>query len=534
MPTQRAHGGAALVPINLTAPGFNGLNTEAEATLLSPQWATVLTNARFDSAGRASVRLGWASQTTSAVSGTVMRIHEYVKADGTSETIFSTDADIFSGQATPSSIEGTLGITEGNIKFVNFNDKCIALGTGTSSNPSVYTGTGNFTTITVNSGTAPTSGIGTSAFGRLWVVDQDGKTVKYSALLDETRWDTVDGGGEFDMSRVWPSGQDQVVAIEEFAGDLVVFGRKNVVIITDGAGASLGIDPTVMYVSDTVPGIGAVSQFGICRAAGDLWFLSDSGVQTLNRALQDKTTPTNNVSKNIQSNVLAYLLQETDDDDITMTYSPKEDMVLLIFPNSNKAVYFDTRGMMEDGTYRAAEWSTDTQTCHYFKSDRELYGSLSGTAGEIMKYSGYSEDGTSYDFSYASGWLEFGELNQYLKFVKRLTSFVFVEASTNINFNLYYDFNTNPKSTPVSAEGATGAEFNISEFTDSGSGIGYIDPNASILKESEFGGGVSLQELSIPGKGGGQFVKVACNLDTASADFSLQQINLYAKVGRIA
>ena len=534
MPTPRAHGGAALVPINLTAPAFNGLNTEAEASLLTQEWATVLTNAVFDRAGRAAVRKGWRSQTTTPVAGVIQRVFEYIKADGTNETISSTDADIFTGTSAPSSIEGTLGITEGNIKFVNFNDKCIALGTGTSSNPSVYTGTGNFTTVTVNSGTAPNSGIGTAAFGRLWVADQDGKTIRYCARLDETRWDRVDGGGIIDMSSVWPAGQDVIVAIEEFAGSLVIFGRNNVVIWSDDASDALGIDPLTLSVQDTIPGVGCVSQFAIARARGDLWFLSPSGVQTLNRALQDKTTPTNNVSKNVQSQVLAYLLQEGDDDDITMVHSPTEDFVLVVFPTSNKVVCFDTRGMLEDGAYRATEWSTTLQTAHYFVTDRQLYGSLTGTVGEIMQHMEYADDMTAYDFAYSSGWLEFGEANQYLKFVKRLTSFMFVGAETDVNFSLYYDFNTNPRSTVVSAEGASGAEFNISEFTNSGAGIGYNDPDAAVLIETEFGGGVSLQELTIPGKGGGQYIKVGCNLTTASGDFALQQINLYAKVGRIA
>ena len=518
MPTQRQHGGAALVPINLTAPGFAGLNTEAEASILGQEWATVLTNVVFDSAGRAAVRKGWASQTATPVAGVVMRVHEFRQADGSTETIFSTDADIFSGQAAPSSIEGTLGITEGNIKFVDLNDQCIALGTGTSSNPSIYTGTGTFTTVTVNSGTAPTGTIGTAAYGRLWCLDQDGHTIRYSALLDPTRWDSADGGGAIDMSQVWPSGQDVVTAIEEFAGDLVIFGKHNIVIWTDGQGSDLGINPTVMYVSDTVPGVGCVSQFALCRAKGDLWFLSSSGVQTLNRALQNKTTPTNNVSRNVQSNVLAYLGQEADNDDITMVHSPIEDFVLVIFPQSNKVVCFDTRMQMQDGSFRVSEWSTALQTAAYFIGDRELYGALTTTVGEICKYSGYDDDGAAYDFSYASGWLDFGEMNGYLKFIKRLTSFVFIQSETTINYTLQYDFSTVPFSVPIDVGGsASGGEFSVGEFNI-----------------AEFGGGVSLQLLSIPGKGNGQYVKVGCNLGTASADFALQQINLYAKIGRIA
>ena len=534
MPTPAAHGGAQIVPINLTTPGFFGLNTEAEATALGPEWATKLTNVVFDSAGRISTRKGFSSGTTTPVAGIVKRIHEYIKADGTVELISSTDADIFKGITTPTSVEGTLAIAEGNINFVNFNDKCIALGTGTSSNPSVYTGTGNFTTITVNSGTAPTSGIGTAAFGRLWVVDSDGKTIKYCALLDETRWAVADGGGLFDMSKVWPHGQDVVKAIIEFAGDLVIFGHNNVVLVTDGAGNSLGIDPTVMYVSDTIPGVGCVSQFAITRALGDLWFMSNNGLQSLNRALQDKTTPTVNVSRNVQSKFLAYLDSESDKDDLSLVYSPREELVLAVFPTSDKVVAFDTRGQMQDGTFRATEWATDMQTCHYLL-DRSLRASLTGVVGEIFQYTGKTDNAVSFSFAYESGWLNLGEqLATYLKYVKKLTSFVFVDTDTTINYTIKYDFKSTGLNVPVTATGGIASEFNVSEFSDSAAGIGYSDPNAAILQESEYSGGVALRTLSIPGGGGGQYIKVGVNLDTSTGSFALQQINLFAKVGRIA
>jgi len=132
MPTQRQHGGAPLVPINIVAPGVSGLNSIAEATILGQEWATILNNAIFDGSGRVAVRKGWATGTTAPVAGTVQRIFEFTKADNSSETIFSTDTDIFTGTGVPTSIEGTLAIAEGNIKFVNFNDKCIALGTSAS------------------------------------------------------------------------------------------------------------------------------------------------------------------------------------------------------------------------------------------------------------------------------------------------------------------------------------------------------------------------------------------------------------------
>ena len=381
MPTERAHGGAAVVPIQMSTPAMRGLNTEGASSLQSPEWATVLNNAVFDSNGRAAVRKGWQSVSTTPAAGTIMRVHEYVKADGTIQTISSTDADIFTGTAAPTSVEGTLGITEGNIKFVNLDDNCYALGTGTSANPSKYTGTGNFTTITVSTGTAPTGGVGTAAFGRLWVVDSDGHTIRYSAIIDETEWDVADGGGAIDMSYVWPSGQDVVTGIEELAGDLVIFGRHNTVIWTDGQGSTMGIDPDSMYISDTIPGIGCVSQFAITRAKGDLWFLSYSGMQSLSRALQDKTTPANNVSRNVQTQTLQYISQETDKDDITVMYSPPDDFVLAIFPQSNKVQCYDTSAFMEDGSPRVTAWTTTLQTAAFFTNSQKVYGSMSAKTG---------------------------------------------------------------------------------------------------------------------------------------------------------
>ena len=186
------------VPININTPAMFGLNTEQAGAILPQQWATVLDNAVFDEGGRPASRKGFLSLTTTPGVDPVKRIFEYFQADGTSEVIYSTDSNIYRDTTTATSIEGTLGVTDGNIKFVNFNDKVIAFGVGTAGIPAVRT-TGNFADITVNSGTAPTSVIGTAAYGRLWGVDTDGKTVRYSALLDETRWDVADGGGTISM-----------------------------------------------------------------------------------------------------------------------------------------------------------------------------------------------------------------------------------------------------------------------------------------------------------------------------------------------
>jgi hypothetical protein len=511
------------------------VNLEQQASILGREWATVLDNAVFDDAGRPATRKGWTTITGTAGSGVIMRVFEYYKADGTSELIASTDANIYDSlSATPTAIEGTLTITDGNIKFVNFNDKVIAFGIGTGGIPAVRT-TGNFADITVNSGTAPTSGIGTSAFGRLWAVDTDGKTLRYSALLDETRWDSANGGGSIDMSQVWPSGQDDIVAVEEFQGDLVIFGSNNTVVATDGAGSALGIEPTDLYVSDSIPGMGALSQFGIVRTIGDLWVLTDTGVVALSRELVQKSTPVTNLSKNQQSQIIQWIGDETDINDITAAYSPKHSFVVFNFPTSNKQLVYDTRLPLQDGTYRATTWTSDLQTCSYERSGKRLIGSLTGVVGEAMNYANFSDNGTAFIFDYESGWLDLGEeLNILLKFVKRLTSFVFVQQSTAVTHKVEYDFGTSIFSVQKSITGGKVAEWGLFEWGSNG--VYNVNDTQAVAGTdvAEWSGSVSIKTLDAPLGGGGQYIKVGIAVNTSSGSFALQQLNLYAKVGRLA
>lgn len=534
MPIERTIPGAQLIPINLTNAGFAGLNTEAQGSILDKGWATVLDNAIFDEASRPASRLGMNSLTTSAGTGTVRRVFEHYQSDGSSEVIYATDSAIYRDTTTATAIDGTLTISDGNIKFANFNDAVVAFGVGTGGIPAIRTA-GNFANITVNSGTAPTGGIGTAAFGRLWCFDSDGRTLRYSALLDATRWAVADGGGIIDFSNVWPAGQDSAVAVEEFGGDMVVFGSNNTVIMTDGKGASLGIDPTAMYVSDTIPGQGAVSQFAITRAAGDLWVLTNTGIIGLQRELVQRSTPITNLSKNVQSLVKQFRGAETNPDNITMEYSPDLATVICVFPTSNKQVIFDVRQPLPDGSFRSATWTSEIQTLAYIRDSRALLGSLSSVAGEVMRYEGNDDDGTSYAFDYESGWLDLGEeLNQYLKFVKRLTSFVFVEQNVVVTHKIGYDFKNDTFALQRAAGGGRPGEWGTFEWGSNGV---YDINDASAVAGTdvfEWAGGVSLRTLDVPGKGNGQYIKVGLRLDTNSGSFAFQQINLYAKVGRSA
>lgn len=534
MPTPQFTPGAQIVPININNPAIFGLNTEEAGAILSDQWATVLDNAVFDASGRPSARKGFLSLTTSAGSGVVRRIFEYFQADSTSEVIYATDVAIYRDTTTATAIHGSLTITDGNIKFVNFNDKVIAFGVGAGGIPAVRT-VANFVDIVVNSGSAPTSGIGTSAFGRLWGVDVDGKTIRFSAILDETRWDSADGGGFIDMSQIWPAGQDDIVSIEELGGNLIIFGSNNTVILTDGTESTLGIDPLAMFVSDTIPGQGAISQFAITRSAGDLWVLTPTGIIALRRELVQRSTPITNLSRHIQTEIISAIEAETNFDNITLEYSPKEALIIAVFPNTDRQFTFDTRVPMQDGTFRATTWSADVQTISYIRESRDLFGSLTAVVGEVFKYTATEDNEQPFSFEYESGFLDLGdELNSFLKFVKRITAYVFIGANIVISYKLEYDFGLKEFIIQNSAAGGRVSEWGTFEWGTNGV-YDINDPLAVAGTDiAEWSGSIALRTIDAPGKGGGQYLKVGLSLDTNSGEFALQQFNLYAKLGRLA
>jgi hypothetical protein len=94
--------------------------------------------------------------------------------------------------------------TGDNWQFMNFNGKVVGVQSGHT--PIVWDSTGDFADITASTGTLPDGPCGTSAFGRLWIVDDDLQTIRYCALLDETEWAEADGGGQIDMSNIWTLG----------------------------------------------------------------------------------------------------------------------------------------------------------------------------------------------------------------------------------------------------------------------------------------------------------------------------------------
>lgn len=519
------HGGAALQNFQLTTPAFKGLNTQAKNSLMDPTWATRLQNAVIDGSGRLAARKGWVSQTnTTAATEDFVQLIEYRQQNGDTE-LFATSATkawrSTDGGDSWTDVTGTASFTDGNWQLQNFNDYVIGFQEGEA--PLIYNGTTCSQAADVN---APTGSAGLAAFGRVWALDFDDVVIQYSALLDHTDWTSSDSGS-FDLSSLLP-GNDRVVALAEHNGALVVFCENNILFFVDGSGSALGIDPTQMYVVDTINGLGCAARDSVQAVGGDMWFLGqDYNIHSLGRVMQEKSNPVVNLSKNISDDLRdSITLTGHDISRLRSLYAPEERFYLLFLPRESavgagdevgQTWVFDTRGTLEDGTARIlGTWDTNVASACCVRLSGDLLWSLWDVIGEVGKYTGQQDNGNSYDFIYESGWIDLTQ-QSYLLMLKRITGLFFINTATTAKIKWAWDFATTFTTKDLTfAAGAVGAEFGIGEWN-----IG------------EFSGGVTLRENKTAGKGNGEFIKIGTEATINGGTYALQQLDLYARIGRL-
>lgn len=509
-------GSAQLNVATLVSPGVYGLNKQNSGSLLPPQWATEALNVVFDDSGRTAARKGWLSQTSTPISGTpdLDVIFQYYKTStGDKYPISAGNNDIFSGVSAPSSIKGALTINANNWKFVNFNSKVYGIQSG---HPLIeWNGTGNFAATTASTGTVPDGNEILGAFGRLWGVSGDGQTIKYSGLLDGTYW-TGTGAGSINLTSVWANGADSVVALAAFNSFLVAFGSQNIVILADGSGSTLGLDPQNMYVYDLVTGVGCIARDSVQNINGDdLVFLSYNGLQSLRRVIEQKGNPIMDLSKN-NRDYLSAAVASNGTANIRSTFNATEGMYLLLLPTAGKIFYFNTKQFLEDGSWRMTEWDSFIPKSIYTLQDSKT--TYAGKLGRIFQYTGKQDNGAGYTFRFFTPWIAYDpQIENTIKTLKRISSVQFVYGQMDIIYKWFLDFNeTFSFATKTLNSEAGGAEWGLGEW-----GLG------------EFGGTYGLVELNTPAKKAGQFVKVGLETTIDNSDLSLLQMQVFAKLGRL-
>jgi hypothetical protein len=496
-----------LVSLASSAPGFYGLNKQQSGDVLPPGWATEGTNAVFDTIGRLAARKGTKNQHSTQVASKLGSAHEYIDGEGNRVNIFAADNKIYKEvSGTITDISGTITTpTANNWQFTNFNGKCV--GFQASHDPVVIATTGgSFADIALTGTDQPSQPNNIlAAFGRLWCIE--GKKLHYSDSLDETTWDA-----SLDLFTTWRHGSDEGIAVAEFNGLLLIFGRRNIAVYQGAA------DPTASTFSlvENIGDIGCIARDSIQSTGSDILFLSYTGVRSLQRTIQDGVAPLNDVSKNNRDYILGFYSEA---ELIKSVHFEKERFYLLSFPSKEKVFCFDVWQPLEDGSFRMTEWDIE-HNCYVATYDSSLF---IGYGQFFTKYEGYTDGqtsaavaGSTYPYNFEGPWNDFGEeAENYLKVPKKGSLHYFSENSTTINYRWAFDYKDNFETRQIISE-----DFDVAEWGEAEYG------------EGEFGSIGGFEESPVQCSRSGRIVKFGCQIPQVQGEFALQRIDMQAKIGK--
>ena len=506
---------------SLSAPGFYGLNTEDSPLDLGAGFALVATNCILDQYGRIGARKGYTRVNPS--SGTlgandVGVIHELVQNDGALTILFAGNNKLFKLGTANAVTELTYGgggtaptITASNWQCASLNG--IAYFFQTGHDPLIYDPAVSTTTFRKVSektgyvGTVPSANIAISAFGRLWVANTASEkvTVSFSDLIAGHVW----GGGtsgSLDVSRVWPNGADEVMGLAAHNDFLFIFGKRQILVYS---GAST---PASLVLSDTVGSIGCIARDTIQSIGSDVVFLSDSGVRSLMRTIQEKSAPLRDISKNVRFDLNSSLVGESLVN-LKSVYSEKEAFYLLVLPAASVVYCFDTKQSLQDGASRVTKWDSIAPKSLKSLRNGDLY---IGKNGFIGQYGGYIDDTTSYQFVYYTNNADLGNPNQ-ISILKNISAIVIGGSNQFLTIKWGFDYSGSYQAQNVFIPTQASYEYGVAEYN-----------------VAEYNAGIAIKTLKANASGAGKIVQTGYEATINSISFSLQKIEIQAKDGKMA
>jgi hypothetical protein len=513
-----------LQALSVVSPGFFGLNTQESGITQSPNFAALTDNVVIDKYGRLGSRKGWQMRTDSgvtALAGAVISfMAEHVNADNTVVTLSGGNNKLFKngdgGGALVDITPAGYTVTANNWKGASLFDHALIVQEGQE--PVVYNQGTSPASQTITAFTGVSQSYGTSypsdviaAYGRFWV--HDGSTVYWSTDIADSAFPAFAGGssGTLNIASVLPNNVDTIVALGSHNGFLIIFCERNIVVYK-GAEEVLNL----FSLSDVVAGVGCVARDSVQSTGNDLIFLSDTGVRSLGRVIQEKSLPMRDLTKNVRDDLLKDFQQERVNigslKEVRSIYSEINAFYLLSFPSTETVYCLDMRQPLEDGSARVTQWYSYEATSFLRRRDREL---MIGKTNGIGRYFGYTDDGSSYRLRYFSHYLDMGAPTT-TKILKQISATVIGGSNQSFVIKTNFNYKEAPRSYPYTIEVGEVSEYGVSEY-----GI------------SEFSIGIVLDDIKASVGGSGNTIQIGFEADVNGSELSVQKIDMFVKTGRI-
>lgn len=407
-----------------------------------------------------------------------------------------------SGVATVTITDGGTGYTAGN---------SLTSTVTTIANPNSHTGSYGFQQLS-DIGQVPNGytavdfkpNCALAAYGRIWVSDITGdqQTVYFSRLLDGTDFAEGDSGS-LSLNAVFPN-NDKVVAMAAHNGFLIIFGRNNIAVYANP------IDVTQLVLAEFIPNVGCIARDSVQSTGTDLLFLSDTGVRSLMRVIQEKSLPFRDMSKNVRDELMANVAAETAAD-IKSIYYDRDAFYLLALPTTKLVYCFDMRSTLQDGAARVTIWDSIEPKCFVVGQDKALY---LGRPGYIGKYFGHTDNGTKYRLMYYTNYFDFSAPTS-LKILKKVGFIIIGGSGAPLAVKYGFDYKENLNSVTKVLDSGTIYEYNVAEYN-----------------LAEFSTGVVLQQFTVNVGGNGTVVQLGLESDIEGNPLSIQKLDIYVANGK--
>ena len=512
-----------LQTLSVVSPGFYGLNTQESGITLSPNFAQLTDNVIIDKYGRLGSRKGWQMLTDSGattLNGAALEfLLEHVNADNSTVTISGGDNKLFkNGDDIDVLVDITPAlytITANNWKGASLYDHALIVQAGHE--PVVYSEDATPNTQTITDYTGVTQSYGTNfprdamaAYGRFWV--HDGTNVYWSTDIADVAFPAFNGGtsGFLNIAAVLPNNVDTIVGLASHNDFLIIFCERNIVIY---AGADNPIGD--FQLADVIAGVGCVARDSIQNTGNDLIFLSDTGVRSLGRLLQEKSLPMRDLTKNVRDDLIKDLLQErvnsNDLSKVKSVYSEVNAFYLLSFPSTSTVYCLDMRQPLEDGSARVTQWYEYEAKAFVRRRDREL---LIGKTNGIGRYYGYTDNGEAYRLRYFSHYLDL-QSPTTLKILKQISATVIGGSNQSFVIKSSFDYSTASRSYPFTIADRGVSEYGLAEY-----GV------------SEFSFGIILDSIKSSVGGSGNTIQIGFEANVQGNELSVQKLDIFVKTGR--
>ena len=532
---------------SIAAPGFLGLNTQDSSVQLSSGFALTANNCIIDRYGRIGARRGWtpvnsAVNTDLGSANPIEFMFEMVKAGG-NIMLSAGNNKLFTGTTTMTTATIRNAANNANVSVTitanHWQGASLPYGDGAAAEPHVYlaqtghpvlvyhelptsggsdphshdSGTFGFQRLG-DIGTLPT-GYTTStfqpncalaAYGRIWLADITGdrQTVYFSRLLDGSDF-TGGDSGSLSLNAVFPN-NDKIMALAAHNGFLIVFGRNNIAIYGNP------IDVTQLTLVEYIPNVGCIARDSVVSTGTDLIFLSDSGVRSLTRVIQEKSLPFRDLSKNVRDELITNVASEGSIAAIKGVYYNRDAFYLLALPTSKIVYCFDTRSALQDGSNRVTIWNSIEPRSFVVTDNKELY---IGKSGYIGKYFGHADNTSAYRLQYYTNHFDFDQPS-IIKILKKIGFVIIGGSGAEIAVKYGFDYAENYRSETKVLAGGSSYEYNTAEYNI-----------------AEYSGGIQIEKFFLNVSGNGVIIQLGIETDINGNPFSVQRIDVGIKQGKI-